>query len=222
MNWLDWVLVIILLWSALRGFIKGFVRSIAGLAVILFGFWMALRYYRLLGDYLEIELGWGPGLTRFISEHLDQAVQGALTAPSAGTLSPLGNFFSSAVASLLQGLASFLAASALDALAFLVIFAVGVALLNMLVGAIPNLPLLAPLDRAGGFCFGLLRGFLVGILIFALVQFIAVPGAAEGDALGEAVRKSVLAPSYEAAWDYLWALAVPALGIEKAKSIMEV
>lgn len=214
MNWLDWVLLTILLLSALNGFTRGLLRSVAGLAALVFGFWLALRYYRLLGDYLDVGLGLGPVLTRYFSGYLGGVTEASPgTPPSPDAFAPLESLLANTVQNLFQGVASSLAASVLDSLAFLIIFIAGAGLLGALAGAIPNLPLLGPLDRAGGFCFGLFRGFLLGVLLYAVVRFLAAPGVPyEGGALNDALQRSLLGPSYEAALNYLWALISPARG----------
>ncbi|MDI6710835.1 MAG: CvpA family protein [Thermoanaerobacterales bacterium] len=214
MNWLDWVLLTVLLLSALNGFTRGLLRSVAGLAAVAFGFWLALRYYRLLGDYLDSGLGLGPVLTRYFTGCLGGAAGTPVAAPpSPGAFDALERLFVGGAQGLFQGVASSLAVSALDALAFLIVFIAGAGLLGAFAGAIPNLPLLGPLDRAGGFCFGLLRGFLLGALVYALVRFLAAPEVSyEGRALNDVLQRSFLGPSYEAALNYLWALISSARG----------
>lgn len=213
MNWLDWALLIILLLSALNGFTRGLLRSVAGLAAVVFGFWLALRYYRLLGDYLDVGLGLGPLLTRYFAGYLGGVAEASLGGPpSSGAFTSLEHLLAGTVPHLFQGVAASLAASVLDALAFAVIFIAGTGLLGALAGAVPNLPLLGPLDRAGGFCFGLFRGFLLGVLFYAAVQFLASGAPYEGGALNDALQHSRLGPSYEAALHYLWALIAPARG----------
>jgi len=211
LNWLDWVLLIILLLSAFNGVTRGLLRSVAGLAAVFFGFWLALRYYRMLGDYLDAGLGLGPVLTRYFSGYLGEVTEASAGgSPPPGVFTPLENLVAGTMQNLFQGVASSLAASVLDALAFLIIFIAGAGLLGALASAVPNLPLLGPLDRAGGFCFGLVRGFLLGVLLCAALQFLAIPGGSgEGGALNDALQQSLLGPSYDAAFRYLWALVFP-------------
>lgn len=44
MNWLDWTLISILGFAAVRGFFRGFVVEIASLMAVILGIWVATRY----------------------------------------------------------------------------------------------------------------------------------------------------------------------------------
>ena len=44
MNWIDLIIVIILIISLVRGFIDGFVREVASLAALILGIWGAIRF----------------------------------------------------------------------------------------------------------------------------------------------------------------------------------
>jgi len=44
MNWLDWTLIALLGFAAVRGFFRGFVVEIASLVAVVLGIWVATRY----------------------------------------------------------------------------------------------------------------------------------------------------------------------------------
>ncbi len=219
MNWLDAVLLIILGLSAFSGFWRGLMRSMAGLAALVFSFAAAYYYYHPVGEYLERSFGLGSWLTRYFSERLGgppphEPVTAVLMNVGDGA-NPLDlllqfMFFQGGQNFLNQAFASVLASAALNAIAFLLVFTA----VNLVIGAVantvPGVPLLAPLDRAGGFFFGLLRGFLVGMALVAVLQLLdAAGGAAAPTPFSAGLAGSLLAPSYLAAFNYLLALMLP-------------
>ena len=52
MNYLDIILLILLLLSALNGFKNGFVEELAGLVALILGIWAAIKFSAVLGGYL--------------------------------------------------------------------------------------------------------------------------------------------------------------------------
>lgn len=52
MNYLDAVLGIILIVSAINGFSKGFVEELAGLVALVLGIWAAIHFSDLVGEFL--------------------------------------------------------------------------------------------------------------------------------------------------------------------------
>ncbi len=218
MNWLDAALLVILGLSALSGFMRGLVRSVAGLAALVFSFAAAYCYYRPVAEYLDGSFGLGRWLTRYFSERLGcpqihEPVTAVLMTAGDGT-NPfdllLQFLFAPGGQNLLdQAFASVLASAVLNVLAFLLIFMT----VNLIIGAVanivPSVPVLAPLDRAGGFFFGLLRGFLVGMALVAVFRLLDAAGAAAPTPFSAGLAGSLLAPSYLAAFDYLLALILP-------------
>ena len=53
MNWLDYLLIAILLFSAIQSFRRGFSREIIGLAAMLFAFVLAMWFYGLAGSLVS-------------------------------------------------------------------------------------------------------------------------------------------------------------------------
>ncbi|HPJ78214.1 MAG TPA: CvpA family protein [Prolixibacteraceae bacterium] len=58
MNYLDIVLAILLLLSAINGFVKGFVEELAGLAGLILGIWAALRFSDRVAQFLFDQFHW--------------------------------------------------------------------------------------------------------------------------------------------------------------------
>ena len=53
MNWLDYLLIAILLFSAIQSFRRGFSREIIGVAAMFFAFVLALWFYGLAGSLVS-------------------------------------------------------------------------------------------------------------------------------------------------------------------------
>ena len=51
MNWLDIVIVVIIALSAVLGFRKGFLRKVLGIAGIILGFVLAVRFYKPISEF---------------------------------------------------------------------------------------------------------------------------------------------------------------------------
>jgi membrane protein required for colicin V production len=80
MNWLDIVLLVILLVSVLDGVHKGFSREIIGLAAAMLGLLLATQFYRLAGDSLKpyITQEWLSSITGFLIIFLAVLIVGSI------------------------------------------------------------------------------------------------------------------------------------------------
>ena len=54
MNWLDIVIIVVLALSVLSGLVRGFIRTVLGLAGLILGIYLAGRYYVAFGNWLPI------------------------------------------------------------------------------------------------------------------------------------------------------------------------
>jgi len=222
MNWLDFVLLGILALSAFNGFVRGFLRSVTGLVSVALGFVVALKLFRPVSDYLDFELGFGDRLAQFLMEQW--GVPAGTVATGSMEAWPAVLSKSSVLPDFLGVLGGdpgmnlgtettvrALASSALDVVSFLAVFILVIIITSLMLSTVSMVPLLAPLDKAGGFCFGLLRGFLFGLVVVAVVRFLETTGIFFGsNFLSAAVNSGVLAPSYAAFLNYLWSLILPA------------
>ncbi|OPY58834.1 MAG: Colicin V production protein [Pelotomaculum sp. PtaU1.Bin035] len=185
MNWLDWLIVSILVISALQGLRYGLFVSVAKLLGVLAGLAVAHSYYRPLAGYLSAQ--WHlddkllPMITPFFkfwlpvknavyqaipSENLMFVWNGPAAAqnlPGAlGPLSPIGNSF-----------ANVFAFGILEAIAFLSLLLVTVwlvSIVGLIFTKIIDLSLLGPLNHLGGLLFGLTKGLLVVLIILTLIS----------------------------------------------------
>ncbi len=52
MDWIDWVIVAVILLSALTGLLRGFVKEIMALTIWGMGLFLSYRYYELTTPYI--------------------------------------------------------------------------------------------------------------------------------------------------------------------------
>ncbi|ACA60707.1 CvpA family protein [Candidatus Desulforudis audaxviator] len=221
MNWLDGGLVILLAFSAWRGFVRGFARSALGVVVFVLGLFVAYKYYRPAGEYLERQYDLGARLQEFVA-----GLVAGKEAPAAvpaehpvaelpQSLHGIAGLVDQFLAGQLEGMgreviASTVAPSALDAVTFVGLFFVTVWLGGVILSRVPHLPLLGPIDRAGGFCFGLARGFMCGLVVLVALKILSFPSALLGPGfLSDGLDGSQLAAAYFAFLHYIWAFFTP-------------
>lgn len=218
MSWVDYALLAILALSAWGGLVQGFFRSALGVVVVGLGMFAAFKYYRPVGDYLDRRYDLGAGLENLISGWLGGA--GPAVAPDVlpgtaardfeGFSGLLDQFLAGQLDGLGQAVTWALAPAALSVVSFLAVFILAAWLGGLVLSRIPRLPLLGPIDRAGGFVFGLARGFVYGLIALMAVKFLSFSGAVfGGNTLAAGLDGSQLAPAYFSFLHYLWALFTP-------------
>jgi membrane protein required for colicin V production len=67
MNTIDIVIILLLLWGAINGFIKGFVIQISTLIALVLGIWAAAEFYKVIGLYLTKTLSVSPGISGMVA-----------------------------------------------------------------------------------------------------------------------------------------------------------
>ena len=55
MNWLDWTLLTILAFAAVRGFMRGFVVEVASLVAVIAGIWVAVRFNAKVAGWVGLD-----------------------------------------------------------------------------------------------------------------------------------------------------------------------
>jgi uncharacterized membrane protein required for colicin V production len=150
MNWVDLLLLLLVLVSCWRGLCQGLVSGLVALVGLVGGFWLACRSYALLGAHLA---AWWPALSRALFW---------FPVPQKGA--------AAAKLALPPGLLNLTLA---DVLAFLLVFLVterlAVAVGRAARGMVRTAGL-GSLDRFGGLALGLLRA---GMIILALAFVLA-------------------------------------------------
>jgi membrane protein required for colicin V production len=67
MNGIDMILLGILILALIRGFIKGFIMQLAGLAALILGIYAAIHFSVYLGSLLEAKISLDPAIIRWLS-----------------------------------------------------------------------------------------------------------------------------------------------------------
>ena len=206
MNWLDWLLIIIISLSAWRGLKAGFIVGVARLLGLVLGLAAAFTGYKNLAVYLDRQWNWGESISVFILEHFPQTlINGALDSIAPGNLtgSALGSeqVLEDMVTNYSTIAAREMAGSVLELLSFIILALAVYILVNLMMRALSGAAahtILGPLDRIGGLILGLARGGLVIIIVAALLNPMYSAGAVTGDVqngfLSHAVTGSVVLP----------------------------
>jgi membrane protein required for colicin V production len=181
LNWLDWLIMSVLAFSAFHGLRCGFISSAAKLAGILLGFGVGITYYRDLAVYLnklwniedKITPLTGKILKFFFPVKLTSAPSfhaGSTGSPGGLTAGQLNPY------SLLNPDSEYLARSfamvILNAICFLgliLITAQAVRLAGHLFSRLADISFLGPLNRIGGLLFGGARGVIIVMVFLTLL-----------------------------------------------------
>ncbi len=223
LNWVDYLLIVILAVTAWGGLMRGLVRSVLGLASLALGVVLALKYYAPFGQYVDERLGLTSALATYYVHKfpMSKPVAGfpvvtggegewPLPASFEELISSFDLFLAGEVSVFGQGFPDTLATATVNAAAFLLVFLITAHIAGRLLSVVPRLPLLMPLDRAGGFCLGLAKGFVLGALAVGALKLASLSSVFMGpNVVSEGLVQSQVAPSYMRFIDYLWAFVMP-------------
>ena len=181
MNWLDWLIIAVLAFSAFHGLRCGLVSSVARLAGILLGFGVGITYYRDLAVYLNKQWNIEDKITPLTGKILKLFFPVKLTSAPAfhtgGTVTP-GEVAAGQLNpySLLNPYGEYLARSftavALNAICFLGLILItvwAVRLAGHVFSRLADISFLGPLNRIGGIFFGGARGIIVVMVFLTLM-----------------------------------------------------
>lgn len=175
LNSLDYIIIAVLLLSALAGLKKGLFKVISGLMGVLIGLWAAFSFYRELAEYLEHDFGAGAILAGILQDKLP------LPAFDPRLLEAVG------YAPGLADPASSLASTLLTALSFLLILLLGSKLVQIMCQLLDGLfaqGILAGVNQSLGMSLLVVRNLIImailaGILLppLELAARMGMPGA---------------------------------------------
>lgn len=203
MNWLDWFIITVLALSAIQGLRYGLVASVAKLAGILAGLWVAYNYYRPFAEYLSAQWSMEEKLMPLVDGLLKywlpskNAVPPALPpgklisawAPAANQLNPLG-----------ETLGRMFSSMVLEALSFMILLLVTVWTVNLvgrLLTKVADITLMGPLNHLGGLFFGAAKGILVVMVVLTLMSPFQQPELLPGGRSGIPDAPSLRANSFQ-------------------------
>ncbi len=186
LNWLDWLIIVILVFSTLRGWRLGLVASVARLAGILIGLVVAITYRRDLVEYLTTRWDLGEKILPFVTGLLKFWFPAAKPVPlfvSPGRLTaavPVEPYQLDRIGGYLAGT---IVAGVLEALSFLALLLAVVWAVNLaarLLTGITDICPLGLLNRLGGLFFGAARGLVAVIIVLALMLPFQQPNIVPG------------------------------------------
>lgn len=214
MNWLDWLIVAVLGFSAFQGFRWGLVSSVAKLAGLLVGFGVGITYNRDLAAYLNKQWGVEDKITpvtekvlRFFFPAKEAAGPvynaGGTVSPGALAASPPSPY--SMLYPYGESLVSSFAATVLNAICFLALIVATVWIVNFaghLLTRMAKVSPLGPLNHIGGLIFGGVKGIIIVMILLALMSPFQrtelLPGNSSGALPGQggAFSKSKMLPYF--------------------------
>ncbi|KAF1085919.1 Colicin V production protein [Sporotomaculum syntrophicum] len=167
MNWLDWVFILIIIFSTIRGLSTGFIVGVSSFAGLVLGITSAIIGYRSLAVYLDNQWGWGNSISELILNYLPPTSLQDLINKISIVNFQLNNQ-NKLMSESLNNVADQLAINILYFISFFLILIfvslfVKVAL-GFFSGAVTH-TFLRPLDYLGGLILGLVRGLIIVLVV---------------------------------------------------------
>lgn len=175
MNWLDWLIVVIVSFSAFQGLRRGLLASLAGLAGTLVGLFVAYTYHRPLADYLILNWHVEEKIKPLIMQLFKIWTPSQGTVPGAaqpGLLIAAGSAPADQLSDFGDYLAGSFASVALDVLCFLALLLAttwAINLAGIVLTKVAQFSLLGAPNHLGGLLFGTVRGLAVVVILLALL-----------------------------------------------------
>jgi uncharacterized membrane protein required for colicin V production len=197
MNWIDIVVLAILLVNVYLGWTKGFIRSLTNLISIIAGFIAAKLYYKEMFSFLNNQYDLFEkiknGVTNLFSNiewpQLEIGTVSTNTLQIEGDSELINNLLNKFVESdsfqnmittnmsnVGDGFSTWLAENLLNVLSMLLVFVIvfiGVRIAGYLLSTIFKLPILNGVNKTSGFLFGLAKGAFLSMLFVVLLVLIA-------------------------------------------------
>ena len=156
MNWLDIIIIAVLIYSAVRGFFTGLIKSLTRLISTAVGLLVAYKFYHPMVEYINSLWHWTDRIALWISSWFKTKYV---------------PFYKGDIP-VISELSKTLADNFLELLAFIVLFfAISrlIKILGSFISGLTSLVFLKPMDRLGGTVFGLLKGAFI-ILVFVIIM----------------------------------------------------
>jgi uncharacterized membrane protein required for colicin V production len=228
LNWIDVIILLILLGGVWQGFRRGLILTLGGLLGFLGGIWLAGRYYITAARFLGVQLGLDKlfaGILAPFTANIPAAIPTIRlfgSGSSSGFPPSLWVPVSNAQAGIYgSGMAQSLALAIVKVIAFLLIMIL-VGYLVMVVASFlsraVHLLMLGGLDRLGGMGIGLVTRVLELVVVIGLLTPVVlglsmgIPG--QGglvQSFSQAWHKSVLIPFFNGTWNTMVAPALKSL-----------
>ncbi len=163
MNWLDWLIMVILIFSAFQGLRRGLVLSVAKLAGLLLGFGLGITYYSDLAAYLNNHWQLNDKVAPLTGKIIEFFFPAKLTGGSAlNIFNSYGEYLAGSFTAVIINTICFLA--------LLIITVWVVNLAGLILSKVADLSFLGPLNRVGGLFFGGVKGIIIVMIMLTLIS----------------------------------------------------
>lgn len=175
MNWLDWVFVLIIGLSAIRGFRAGFLAGAAGIVGLLGGIWAAVKFHGQLAGYLSSQWNWDKKISGFLFSKFSAnyqhnfSVKGRHGEDILNTLALSGDVMNNGIKAIESATQSILSVLAFGMIV-IVTYIIAGGILKLVSRTVAG-TVLSPLDKLGGLVLGLAKGGLfAAVILMALLM----------------------------------------------------
>ncbi|HOO11354.1 MAG TPA: CvpA family protein [Bacillota bacterium] len=191
MNWVDGIILAVLIVSTMKGYLQGFVTTLINTVAFFAAIIAARLYYADLARYLKDNTNFFNKIYALVLDSLkgdSSLFEGALSGgrdlpeafesliPPSGAVSAAQGYALAGIAQAVSGIIINLLSIILIFIAVRIAFAITAVLLNSLV----RLPVLKQFNKLGGIAAGFIKGVVVLMLAFALVIPVTAIFPAEG------------------------------------------
>lgn len=203
MNWLDWLFVILIVLSAIRGLKAGLLAGVTGIAGLLCGIWAAVNYHGYLEDFLSTKWNWDKKISNLLFTYISQNCQdnsnigGHQGESVLDTIISPGDILNIGLQTI-QPVAN----SILNVIAFcfivVVVYIIAGIILRIISRTVAG-TILSPFDKLGGLLLGVVKGGIFAAVVLVFLLTLRAPFSIlsnyEGAAfLTLAIQKSQITP----------------------------
>lgn len=177
MNWMDFIIIFILIMSIIKGIRKGFFLSVFGFVSFILSIYLAKRYYPLVNGYIFDNPKIHGGLKKFF----EWIINLIFFSKNKKDPSFIPEFLGKGIINIL-----------ITILCILVTYCIIKLLLNLifkLINYIFKLPVLKQLNWVGGFFLGIIKGMFLVYIIFTILT--PIVNIYPNGIIGKSISKSV-------------------------------
>ncbi len=202
MNWLDWVLILIIIFSAIKGLRIGLFAGFARVIGLILGITVAFKGYRILAAYLDRQWGWGDSITELLVNHFSSLLNDVTNNVYINKLQEnIPHYKNQLISEGINDIAHQVSITVLEFLSFILIFilvALVVKIAMSFFSSAVAYTFLSPLDYFGGLILGLVRGVIIVLVIALLLEpvlaTVANTSQEQAGFISYAVKGSLLVP----------------------------
>lgn len=184
LNWMDILTVLVLVFYAVNGLLKGLIVSVFRIA----GFFISLYAARLLAPIISGLITGNTGIYSGLYDYFGTKI------PNDPTLATAFNIIGANKSDINGSLTSLFITIASFILAFLVIKLI-LLLVERVLNMTSRLPVINQFNKAGGFIFGIVKGIIILYIVFAVLVLLT-PVLEPDNVIIQTVNSSILAVNF--------------------------